>query len=248
MILEPERAALLLAERPRRPPADPAGPGRVPPAGDGRPTSAAGAGDDSDAPANAGGIGHAGLPGGKEWLVQRTLEELGIHCEANGALQDLKGFLIASPRGAEIVVSDRLDAEERLTVYAHLLAHALLEEDAEKANGFFSRLEYVEGREPPNLSSAERRADHVADAIAEAILDGRLDATPQYAYKRKRRRDPVGNTGLRPALGRFFLEMSHRTSLALFWYLPQYRKLRSRPQIAVLVRYLETLTRVAYDC
>ncbi|HEX2035216.1 MAG TPA: hypothetical protein VHS99_13620 [Chloroflexota bacterium] len=185
-------------------------------------------------------------PRSKDWLVQRTLEELGVHCEANGALQDLKGFLMASPRGAEIVVSDRLDAEERLAVYAHLLAHALLEEGPDKSSGFFSRLEYVEGREPQHRSGAERRAELVADALAQAILCGRLEGMPQYAYRRKRQ--PVQKVGLRPALGRFFLELSHRTSLTLFWYLPQYRKLRSRPEISLLVRYLENLTRVAYAC
>lgn len=240
MILEPERAAVLLAERLRRPQ-----PGLV--ASDWPPAPELGPGLNRP-PAGTPAVDHAmpGHVGGKEWLVQRTLEELGIHCEANSALQDLKGFLIASPRGAEIVVSDRLDPEERLAVYAHLLAHALLEEDAEKVNGFFSRLEYVEGREPPQRSGAERRAELVADAIAEAILQGHLEATPQYAYRRKRQ--PARNTGLRPAMGRFFLEMSHRTSLALFWYLPQYRKLRSRPEITLLVRYLETITRVAYAC
>lgn len=247
MILEPERAAVLLAERLRRPPpggAKPVWPAPQP----ARPSLA------TDRPLGGRALSEGAIKGdpdrsdvrGKEWLVQRTLEELGIHCEANSALQDLKGFLIASPRGAEIVVSDRLDPEERLAVYAHLLAHALLEEDAEKVNGFFSRLEYVEGRAPRHRSGAERRAELVADAIAEAILHGHLEATPQYAYRRKRQ--PARNTGLRPALGRFFLEMSHRTSLALFWYLPQYRKLRSRPEVSLLVRYLETLTRAAYAC
>ncbi|MGH2354283.1 MAG: hypothetical protein ACRDJN_21975 [Chloroflexota bacterium] len=184
--------------------------------------------------------------GGKDWLVRRTLEELGIHCEANGALQDLKGFLIASPRGAEIVISERLTSEERLAVYAHLLAHALLEDSPERTSAFFSRLEYVEGREPGHRSSAERRAEVVADALAQAILCGHLEGAPRYAYRRTP--EPARNAGLRPALGRFFLEMSHRTSLALFWHSPQYRKLRSRPEIALLIRHLENLTRVAYAC
>jgi hypothetical protein len=87
-----------------------------------------------------------------DWLVQRTLEELGIHCEADSGLQDLKGFMIASTRGAEIVVSERLNADERVHVYAHLIAHALLEQGIPEADGssqgsFYSRLEYVEGRE-----------------------------------------------------------------------------------------------------
>jgi hypothetical protein len=234
MILEPERAAVLLAERLARPHSGPAESGRA----------------------------------GTEWLVQRTLEELGIHCEANGALQDLKGFLIASPRGAEIVVSDRLTADERLTVYAHLLAHAILEEAPEKPDGllsllslpahtlldgapgdpggFFSHLEYVDGREPLQRSSAERRAEGAATALAQAILRGSLEGVPRYAYRRTR--DPAPGPGLRPALGRMWLELSHRTSLALFWLSPKYRRLRSRPEVAHLVRALESLTRAAYAC
>jgi hypothetical protein len=244
MILEPERAAELLAERLARPQTGRA----LPPDAAGRPA----------APRDGG-----------EWLAQRTLEELGIHCEANGALQDLKGFLIASSRGAEIVVSDRLSPEERLVVYAHLLAHAVLEEAPEKPNGllsllrlpahtlldearresgaFFSRLEYVEGREPGQRSSAERRAEGAAAALAQAILRGRLDAIPRYAYRRRHQEPPPGG-GLRPALGRMWLELSHRTSLALFWLSPRYRRLRSRPEITQLVQTLESLTRAAYSC
>jgi hypothetical protein len=240
MILEPERAAALLAERLARPlPGQPGEP-------------------DLAAPDRASAA----------WLVQRTLEELGIHCEANGALQDLKGFLIASSRGAEIVVSDRLTADERLLVYAQLLAHALLEEAPEKPQGlfsllslpahtlldgapgaagvFFSHLEYVEGRGPLRRSRAERRAEDAAAALAQAILRGRLDAVPRYAYRRTR--EPSPNVGIRPALGRLWLELSHRTSLALFWLSPRYRRLRSRPEVSQLVRALESLTRAAYDC
>jgi hypothetical protein len=251
MILEPERATALLAERLARPKVGRALPHR---------------GADAPPPDAA---GHPVAPrDGSEWLALRTLEELGIHCEANGALQDLKGFLIASSRGAEIVVSDRLTAEERLLVYASLLAHAVLEEAPEKPNGllsllrlpahtlldgapeesgaFYSHLEYVEGRGPSERSRAERRAEEAAAALAQAILRGRLDAVPRYAYRR--RREPSPNAGLRPAMGRMWLELSHRTSLALFWLSPSYRRLRSRPEITLLVQALESLTRAAYAC
>ncbi len=252
MILEPERAAALLAERLARPPA-----GRTPPPD----------GADGPAPPDAAGFPISNRDG-SEWLALRTLEELGIHCEANGALQDLKGFLIASSRGAEIVVSDRLTAEERLAVYASLLAHAVLEEAPEKPDGllgllrlpahtlldearegsgaFFSHLEYVEGREPGQRSNAERRAEGAAAALTQAILRGRLDVIPRYAYRR--RREPSPNAGLRPAMGRMWLELSNRTSLALFWLSPSYRRLRSRPEITQLVQTLESLTRAAYSC
>ena len=195
--------------------------------------------------------GGQGDQGSTDWLVQRTLEELGIHCESTGALQDLKGFLIASQRGAEIVISDRLGPDERLAVYAHLLAHALLEEtpDAELSQRhFFSRLEYVEGREPGDRSSAERKVEMVADALAKAILRGRLEGAPQYAYRRTRARAPGGSGGLRPALGRLFIDICHRASFALFWHSPKYQRLRSRPEVTTLVRRLEDLMRVTYAC
>ena len=232
MMLEPERAAALVAERVRR---------------------GARAGDDaSSGTIVAGTAGGATEVRGSDWLVRRTLEELGVHCEATDALQDLKGFLIASQRGVDIVVSDRLDPDERLTVYAHLLAHALLEEPekseraAPEVRTFFSRLEYMEGREPEDRSAAERRAELVADALARAMLRGRLDATPQYIYRRTR--EPARSAGLRPALGRLVIDICHRASVALFWHSPKYQKLRSRPEVTLLVRRLEDLMRVTYAC
>ena len=241
MMLEPGRTVALLAERLRR----------APTTGTGDATFLAS--DRAPDALRPNGESAATLSGRKDWLVRRTLEELGIHCEADAALQDLKGFLIASPRGAEIVVSERLAPEERLLVYAHLLAHALLEEiqGAEAAEGgparsFFSRLEYVEGREPQDRSGAERRVEMVADALARAILHGRLDVTPQYTYRPHRQ--PVRGPNLRATWGRIVLDLCHRTSLALFWRLPPYQRLRSRPEIAELVRRLEGLVRVAYAC
>lgn len=237
MMLEPERAARLVAERL------------------GRPQMAAAP---ADSGSSAGADGHLKLaatepgPGrhSRDWLVRRTLEELGIHCESEADLQDLKGFMIASPRGAEIVVSERLGPDDRLEVYAHLLAHALLEQgvgDEEEMQGsFFSRLEYVEGREPADRSSAERRAEMVADAIAKAILRGRLDGAPRYTFRQKR--EATASSGIRPRLGRFFLELCHRTSLALFWRSPKYQKLRGRPEMSALVRRVEGLVRTAYAC
>ena len=243
MMLEPERAAALIAERVRR--------------GE-RGSGERGSGERGRVEHGGRGSGgrawaqEAGALPSADWLVQRTLEELGIHCESTDALQDLKGFLIASRRGAEIVVSDRLGPEERLAVYAHLLAHALLEEalkfeGTEKAaRNFFSRLEYVEGREPSDRSSAERKAEMVADALAQAILRGRLEGAPQYAYRKTR--TPARNGGLRPALGRLFIDMCHRASYMLFWHSPKYQKLRGRPEVTMLVRRLEDLMRVTYAC
>ena len=65
-------------------------------------------------------------PHQKAVAARRLLEELGVRCDESAALRDLKGFLLSSPRGSEIVVSRELDDEERLNVYAHLIAHALL--------------------------------------------------------------------------------------------------------------------------
>src|SRR6266540_3793222 len=55
--------------------------------------------------------------------ARRLLEELGVRCDETAALHDLKGFLLSSPRGTEIVVCRDLTDEERLEVYAHLDAH-----------------------------------------------------------------------------------------------------------------------------
>jgi hypothetical protein len=237
MMLEPERAAALMAERLRRP---------LPPALSENATGRRGA---APAGPNGGPVAGDAAETRRDWVVQRTLEELGIHCEANDTLQDLKGFLIASPRGADIVVSDRLAPEERLAVYAHLLAHALIDElpgAPGDERSFFSRLEYVEGREPDTSSGAERRAELVADALAQAILRGRLDGAPQYAYRKSRA--PAKSSGIRPYFGRMFLDFCHRASLALFWHSPKYQKLRSRSEMAFLVRRFEDLVRVAYAC
>jgi hypothetical protein len=245
MMLEPERAARLVAERLARVPAQQP---RLPVVIADGAASAAGVARSSEDEAAAPDAKLQSLPGGRDWLVRRTLEELGIHCDSEAQLQDLKGFMIASHRGAEIVVSDRLDADERLAVYAHLLAHALIEQGdllPEGQGSFFSRLEYVEGREPAGRSGAELRAEMVADALANAILRGRLDGAPAYTYHRNR--EPA-RAGLRPRLGRFFLELCHRTSLALFWHSPKYQKLRGRPEMSALVRRLEGLVRVAYAC
>ena len=51
--------------------------------------------------------GRAGKASEIAWIVQRSLEEGGVHCETTPSMEDLKGFLIASPRGAEITVSER---------------------------------------------------------------------------------------------------------------------------------------------
>lgn len=234
MMLEPERAAVMVAERLRRP-------------------RLAAAGESPDRERETSGMTRAErrtpVVNELDWVVQRTLEELGIHCERVSSLQDLKGFLIASHRGAEIVVSDRLTPEERLTVYVHLLAHALLETPdrlGEKESSFYSRLEYVEGRGPSAQSGAERRAEMVADALAKAILRGRLDGAPQYTYRQ--RREPAETSGLRPRLGRLVLEICHRASLALFWHSLKYQRLRGRPEMSELVRRVEGLVRVAYAC
>ena len=56
--------------------------------------------------------------------ARRLLEELGVRCDESAALHDLKGFLLSSPRGSEMVVSRDLTDEQRLEVYAHLIAHA----------------------------------------------------------------------------------------------------------------------------
>ncbi|NDE75745.1 MAG: hypothetical protein EB039_06725, partial [Proteobacteria bacterium] len=71
--------------------------------------------------------GRAGRASEIAWIVQRSLEEGGVHCGTTPSMEDLKGFLIASPRGAEITVSERLSDDERLDLFANLLARAMVE-------------------------------------------------------------------------------------------------------------------------
>ena len=79
--------------------------------------------------------------------ARRLLEELGVHCDETAVLHDLKGFLMSSPRGTEMVVSRDLSDDERVGVYAHLIAHALLGPDG-PALALAARFEYVPGRAP----------------------------------------------------------------------------------------------------
>ena len=115
--------------------------------------------------------------------ARRLLEELGVRCDESAVLHDLKGFLLSSPRGTELVVSRDLDDEERLEVYAHLVAHALLGPDGPEL-ALAARFEYVPGRAPGERPPNELREEVLADAVARAILAGRLEAAPRLMYCR----------------------------------------------------------------
>lgn len=169
------------------------------------------------------------------WLVRRTLEEMGVRCGDTPVLQDLKGFLIASPHGAEMVVSSHLAPRQQVAVYAHLLAHLLLDRFG---GTFLSKFEYRDGRVPAHLTSAERREDRVAEAVALAILEGRLEAVPRYVLAPEPlppRRSPT-----RP-LRALALGLLHWLSLALFWHSRSYRRLRTRPLMTQLIHRLAGL-------
>lgn len=193
------------------------------------------------------------------WLVRRTLEEMGVRCGDTPKLQDLKGFLIASPQGAEMVVSSELAPTQQVAVYAHLLAHLLLDRFG---GSFMSKFEYCEGRIPSHLTAAERREDLVADVVALAILEGRLEAVPRYVlapeplprrphelrlWLTEQARAVLASGSLpqrlRPIrpLRTLTLTVLHWLSLALFWHSRSYRRLRTRPLMAQLVHRLAGL-------
>lgn len=191
--------------------------------------------------------------------VQRVLEEGGVQCVTSTELDSLKGYVISSPYGAEITISERLDPSERLDLYAQLLAHALVGTvdagpravlaalwseafgRAGRGDGvsrpFFVHLEYVEGRAPPDLGDGARRERSLATILAEAILGGHVELAPRYAFD-VGVRTPRGR-GVRAAVGRIFLEACHRTSLALFWRSPRYRRLRANRQVTGLASQVE---------
>ena len=52
-------------------------------------------------------------PHQKAVAARRLLEELGVRCDESAALRDLKGFLLSSPRGSEMIVSRDLSDESR---------------------------------------------------------------------------------------------------------------------------------------
>jgi hypothetical protein len=158
--------------------------------------------------------------------ARRLLEELGVHCDETAALHDLKGFLLSSPRGTELVVSRDLDDEQRLEVYAHLIAHALLGPDGPEL-ALAARFEYVPGRAPGERRANELREEVLADAVARAILAGRLEAAPRLIYCRD----------LGPGRGRFsraVLRGIHLGSLALYRRSRSYQRLRSLPVVTAL--------------
>lgn len=155
--------------------------------------------------------------------ARRLLEELGVRCDDSAALHDLKGFLLSSPRGSELVVSRELNDEQRVEVYAHLIAHALLGPDGPEL-ALAARFEYVSGHAPGERSAQELREEVLADAVARAILAGRLEAAPRLIYCRD----------LGPGRGRFssaVLRGLHIGSLALYRRSRSYQKLRSLPVV-----------------
>ncbi len=204
--------------------------------------------------------------------VQRLLEEGGVECSISTDLVDLKGYVIASDNGAEITVSDRLDPLERLDLFARLLAHALVGTvDARPRTvlaplwsvafgsppgprrgtqkQFFAHLEYVDGRRPAGRPHEEQRADALATMLAEAIRGGRVDVTPRYAFPPAAGLE-AGHSGalrvrggLRATVGRLFLEVCHRTSLALFWRSTRYRRLRANRQVTGIAHQVDGMVR-----
>jgi hypothetical protein len=164
--------------------------------------------------------------------ARRLLEELGIRCDEGASLQDLKGFLISSPFGTEIVVGRDLGDDERLEVYAHLIAHALLGPEHPQLR-LAARFEYVDGRAPESRPAHELREEVVADAVARAILAGRLEAAPRLIYCRD----------LGPGRGRFsraVLRGLHRGSLALYRRSRSYQRLRSLPVVTAFTERVHT--------
>lgn len=185
--------------------------------------------------ARLGSVGPEG-DAARAWLVRRTLEEMGFHCEEDSPLQDLQGFLIASAHGPEIVLAATLTPTQQLAVYVHLLATAVLHRwDGE----FAAQFAYVEGRAPKPRSERERREQAVASALARAILDGDLGRAPRYIYQTADAwpKPPLIRRWRRWAL-RLMVGAIHRVSLLLYWYSPRYQQLRAHPRWVRLAKRL----------
>lgn len=156
-------------------------------------------------------------------LARRLLEELGVHCDESAALQDLKGFLMTSAHGTEIVTRRDLTDAERAEVYAHLVAHALLGPDLQGLAPT-AKFEYTAGRAPGGRPAHEVQEERMADAVARAILEGRLEAAPRLVYCRDL---GPGRGPLRYAV----MQGVHRGSLALYRRSRKYQQLRSLPLV-----------------
>ena len=110
-----------------------------------------------------------------------------------------------------------------MQVYAHLIAHALLDADLADLQ-LLAHFEYVPGRAPESQSAHEER---LADAVARAILDGRLEAAPRLVYCHD-----LGPG--RGRLSRAVLRGLHTSSLALYRRSRSYQRLRSLPVVTAL--------------
>jgi hypothetical protein len=163
-------------------------------------------------------------------VARRLLEELGVRCDETATLQDLKGFLLSSRRGTEIVTRRDLTDEERVQVYAHLIAHALLDADLADLQ-LLAHFAYVPGRAPESRSAHEER---LADAVARAILDGRLEAAPRLVYCHD-----LGPG--RGRLSRAVLRGLHTSSLALYRRSRSYQRLRSLPVFTAVTLRVHSL-------
>ena len=232
MILEPERAAVLLAERLARPRSGPAESGRA----------------------------------GTEWLVQRTLEELGIHCEANGALQDLKGFLIASPggpRSSSRTASPRTSASPSTPTSWPTPSWRRPRRSrtgCSPCSPSRRTPSWTAPRATPGRSSATWSTSTAGSPCAPTPSSGQRGRhrpgpghparepgrRPQLRLPALPRPRPGPRAAPRPGADVARAEPPHQPGL--FWLSPKYRRLRSRPEVAHLVRTLESLTRAAYAC
>ncbi len=144
---------------------------------------------------------HRWEPHQRASAARRLLEELGVRCDESAD-------------------------DERVEVYAHLIAHALLGPDGPEL-ALAARFEYVPGRAPGERPAHELREELLADAVARAILAGRLEAAPRLIYCRD----------LGPGRGRFsraVLRGLHLGSLALYRRSRSYQRLRSLPVVTAL--------------
>lgn len=169
------------------------------------------------------------------WLIRLILEEMGIRCDDTATLQDLKAFLIMSPRGVEIVCSRQLSIPERVSAYVHLLAHLLLVPDSGSISVWF---EWADGKSPtkrgkPKDKAELRRKEVLATAIARAILAGRLTLAPRYVFSRERPEGPPARRRRR------LLSLIHWLSLSMYLRSPLYQDLRAQGWMLKLIVSVE---------
>jgi hypothetical protein len=161
--------------------------------------------------------------------LRALLEEMGVHCDDTAELQDADGVLLVSTHGTDAVIAARLDEDQRLEVYARIVARLLVGDLHEPID---AKVEY-RGRAPRQPGDRhEREEDGMVASLSRALVEGRLDTAPRTLFEDvpKLQLAFTPKTAKRSTLGGFHLWSD-------FWYRRSnlYRRWRSRRDVSEVI-------------